>query len=181
LRSEATQSCAVTSSANVGHELVNRSSSGDVKRFVLSCQRWSFACTRVASNRNDGRLEARLLWVCYVCVQEKRGCLGAYALHPNIGYCMSVCSRALRVISALTIERIRSGRERERESTHRASLTSRWSIPGFGMNPPAVIVALLTSRLQYESGMNSEEIDRQEQSEPFSVPFESVTGVDEHA
>jgi hypothetical protein len=49
------------------------------------------------------------------------------------------------------------------------------------MNPPAVIVALLTSRLQYESGMNSEEIDRQEQSEPFSVPFESVTGVDEHA
>jgi len=105
----------VTSSANVGHELVNRSSSGDVKRFVLSCQRWSFACTRVASNRNDGRLEARLLWVCYVCVQEKRGCLGAYALHPNIGYCMSVCSRALRVISALTIERIRSGRERERE------------------------------------------------------------------
>jgi len=43
------------------------------------------------------------------------------------------------------------------------------------MNPPAVIVALLTSRLQYESGMNSEEIDRQEQSEPFSVPFESYS------
>jgi hypothetical protein len=39
--------------------------------------------------------------------------------------------------------------ERERESTHRARLTSRWSISRFGMNPPAVIVALLTSRLLY--------------------------------